>query len=56
MRVLSSNSNLRPRDARTDEVKICGFDQTSKESAVNMVSKIIDDKDGNPKIIIDKVS
>ena len=49
-------SNLRPRDARTDEVVIGCIGPKSKDCAVNMVSKIIDDKDRNPKIIMDKMS
>ena len=45
VQALNSNSNLRPRDARTDEVIIGDFGQKSKDAAVNMVSEIIDDKD-----------
>ena len=55
-RALNSSSNLRPRDARTDEVVIGGFGQKSKDDAVNMISNIIDCKDGNSNIILIKMS
>ena len=56
VRTLNSNSNLRPRDARTDEVVIGGFGQKSKDGAIKMIEKIIDGKEVNPTIILAKLS
>ena len=46
----------RPREGRSDEVVIGGFGLKSKEGAIEMIEKIIMDKDGDPQIFKDKVS
>ena len=43
-----------PREARSEEVVIGGFEQKSKEGAINLVEKIIHGKAGDPYEVKEK--
>ena len=55
VRILNLHSQQRSHESASDDVVIWNFWRKSKDGAVNMIEKVIEDKDGNPKNLMDKV-